>query len=717
MSYLKDFREKIALNDYQGFLTLWEEYCYNDKPDAVELKQILQETKASELTSSFGRHIERALLIWELIPPSQIKDDVLTLIYDIETTNSEELYERAINFLSEKYPNDKYFEEKLRLVGLKGKDSFQGCLQGYILLTHLNKGKFAFHKAGWGTGEILDLSMIREEVTLEFEFLLGTKTLSFKNALKTLIPLPDDHFLAKRFGNPDELEKDAKENPLQIMHLLLRDLGPKTAAEIKEELCELVIPENDWSRWWQTARNKIKKDTKIESPRNIKQPFKLLKEDISHEETLYKALDAKPGINQTIALVYSFMKNFPSALKNEEIKKSLQTKVNEVFSSSDLTEAQKIQFLFFLEDLGEKRAEVNEIIKNHPSIPDLIDEIEILSFKKRILIILRKEKDDWMQIFFSLFFSLQQNLLRDYLLNALITIKPKSILEDKIKELLSHPLIYPHLFVWYFQKLFEKKSDLPFSDTKGIIKFFEGFFVLLDHLEQKIEFKDLSKKMVSIITANRYKLIRDIFEKASKDEVKEFLLLSTKCRLLSDHDRKIIHSLATVAHPSLENKNIKKEDENVIWTTEEGYEQTKKRMEQIATVETIQNAKEIEEARSHGDLRENAEYKAALEKRARLQGELKFLSDQFNRAKIIEDDDVSTDSVGIGTVVTCVNSKGSDTTFTLLGPWDANPDNNILSFQSKLAQSMKGLKIGETFEFQHEKYTVKEIANYFKTKK
>ena len=86
----------------------------------------------------------------------------------------------------------------------------------------------------------------------------------------------------------------------------------------------------------------------------------------------------------------------------------------------------------------------------------------------------------------------------------------------------------------------------------------------------------------------------------------------------------------------VENKKYEKREEEEIpfWSTETGYNRVKERIQAISTVETVENAKEIEEARALGDLRENAEFKAALERRNRLQGELKMLSEQFNRARI-----------------------------------------------------------------------------------
>ena len=201
------------------------------------------------------------------------------------------------------------------------------------------------------------------------------------------------------------------------------------------------------------------------------------------------------------------------------------------------------------------------------------------------------------------------------------------------------------------------------------------------------------------------------------EEVQEFLLLSTKCHSLNDHDIKILHSLAEVAHPALAKlKSSKKtyieEESTTIWTTQEGFQKLQARIQQIGTVETIENAKEIEVARSHGDLRENAEFKAALEKRDRLQSELKSLSTQMNNTRVITQADIITDEVGVGCIVECEDKNGRITTYTLLGPWDADPDNHVLAFQSKLAQTMKGLSEGAAFQFQGDQFIIKKIKSY-----
>ena len=300
MGYLKDFRKQIELNNYFEFLKLWEEYCYSEETDAEELIQVLKESKESLLAASFGNHVEKGLTLWEQITDPKDKSTVLKLIFDIETTNSENLADIAFNYLKETYPDDKLFTEKVRLIGLRSNNNFQGAISKYELLTHLNKGNFVYHTAGWGTGEILDLSLIREEMTLEFEYVVGKKHLTFKKGLNTLLPLGNDHFLSRRFGDPDSLEAEAKKSPVQIICLLLKDLGNKNAIEIKEELCDLVIPEEDWSKWWQATRSKIKKSTLIISPSSLQGDFKLREKQTSHEEILYSSLDKNIPSNISI---------------------------------------------------------------------------------------------------------------------------------------------------------------------------------------------------------------------------------------------------------------------------------------------------------------------------------------------------------------------------------------------------------------------------------
>lgn len=722
MAYLKDFRERLQNSDYPGFLKIWEEYCYGDQPDGKELIAILEAVKNSELGKHFGVQVERVLPIWGLIQDKGQSSAVLRLVLDIQTTNSEKLADLALQTLQDKYPNDPLFNEKLKLVGLRNRDKFQGCIRNFELLTHMQKGNYVFHQAGWGTGEITSVSLVREEISLEFEHVLGTQSLTFDKAFKTLIPLEKDHFYALRFGNPDDLEKQAKEDSISVIRNLLRDLGPKNAAEIKDELIDLVIPADQWNKWWQNARSKLKKDTLIESPKDLKDPFILREKDVPHEQAFYKALESKPTIHAMIQMVYNFLRDFPEVMKNAEFKSTLERKIQETIQNEHLSETQSLQLWLILEDLGnsESSKKIISIITDFPNSSDLISSIEIITFQRRCLQGVKKCKKDWVEIFLNHLLTSDQNTIRDFITQELNTPENKEFLKQKISHLLLNPILYPEMYVWYFQKIIDKKSKLPFADKEGRNRFFEGLLILLDNLEQKPQYRDLAKKVLALFLDDRYALVREIFQQSKIDEVKEYILLATKCGSFLDHDIKILYSLGEVVHPTIarmrKDKDNQAQVENIIWTTQEGYQKVQSRIQQIATVETVNNAKEIEAARALGDLRENAEFKAALERRDRLQSELKFLSDQISQARILTPDDILADEVGIGSIVHLTDSKGEHSCYTLLGPWDADPEKKILSVQSKFASAMKGKSVGEKFDFSGEKFTITDINSFFDQK-
>lgn len=718
MGYLKDFQTHITNHDYPSFLKLWEEYCSGDELEAEEVCEILRAVKPSDIADPFGRHVDRIIPLWQKMPEDELSREVLKLIIDVQTINNEALAQLAYDYLKKHYSDQKNFDNKIRLIGLRSKEKFQGAISNYELLTHMIKGKYVFHTGGWGAGEIVDVSLVREQLTLEFDYVPGRKELSFATAFKTLVPIPDDHFLALRFGNPDLLEKKAKEDAAAIIRMLLRDMGPKTAAEIKDELCDLVIPAAEWTRWWQNTRGKIKKDTMIATPESIREPFRLRKSELSHEERLQRVLENKPDANTLIQMVYTFLRDFPETLKNVDFKATLLAKMAEMLSFNEISPSQELQIHFFLQDLNNVKElpAINELIQSFESIEKIIDSIEVLSFKKRVLMEARKVRADWKESFLDLLFKVGQAPLRDYILSELISVKADAELKEKFQNLYIYPSRHPEAFMWYFQKLQTQKA-IPFSDKQGKIRFFEGLLILLSQIENTPELREMVKKIHSLLSGDRFAIVRQVMASGTTEEAKEFILLASKSHSLSDHDQKIFQSLAEVAHPSIA-KSKKKQgsssemDSQVIWTTHEGYLKLQQRIQQIATIETIENAKEIEVARSHGDLRENAEFKAALEKRDRLQSELKTLSDQLSIARVITKEDIIPNEVGVGTIVECENKDGKATTYTLLGPWDADPEKNILSFQSKLAQALKEKKVGDKFTSQGDELTITAIHSF-----
>ena len=264
----------------------------------------------------------------------------------------------------------------------------------------------------------------------------------------------------------------------------------------------MVIPEKDWTKWWQGARAKIKKNPFIESPDTIKEPFYLRKAELSHEERLQEAMHNKTDINPIIQTTYNFVRDTPIALKTTATKESLQDKLLQLLKSPEISEDQEIQIYLLLDQFfgyGPAEDHIAKLVQQQKNLERIIQSIDIVAFKKRALVAIKDYRPDWKALFLNLLFILSQAQLRDYILRELNnTDEGRALLEKKLRELANHPAQYPDMFVWYFQKLIsDEDSEIPFQNQKGRNQFFEAFFILFSALESLPEYRELLKKCMA----------------------------------------------------------------------------------------------------------------------------------------------------------------------------------------------------------------------------
>lgn len=109
--------------------------------------------------------------------------------------------------------------------------------------------------------------------------------------------------------------------------------------------------------------------------------------------------------------------------------------------------------------------------------------------------------------------------------------------------------------------------------------------------------------------------------------------------------------------------------------------------------------KAIAEAREHGDLSENAEYHAAKERQGFIEGRIQELEDVISRADIIDVSKLSGSVVMFGATV-CFADEDTDeeTTYQIVGPYEADLDKKRISVQSPIARALIGKTVGDTTE-------------------
>jgi len=136
---------------------------------------------------------------------------------------------------------------------------------------------------------------------------------------------------------------------------------------------------------------------------------------------------------------------------------------------------------------------------------------------------------------------------------------------------------------------------------------------------------------------------------------------------------------------------------NKVPITREGLEKLREELRHILTVERPKNIKAIEEARSHGDLNENAEYHAAKERQSLLSAKINELEMAINRSEVIEIDELRGERIVFGTKVGLENlANGRKVTYQLVGPYESEPESGKISVTSPLGKALIGKEEGDT---------------------
>lgn len=138
------------------------------------------------------------------------------------------------------------------------------------------------------------------------------------------------------------------------------------------------------------------------------------------------------------------------------------------------------------------------------------------------------------------------------------------------------------------------------------------------------------------------------------------------------------------------------QDTNVVYITKEGLKKIHEELEHLKTVKREELSTKLQAAISQGDLSENADYHAAKEEQAFVEGRIRDLEDSLRRAQVIEDN-VPADRVSVGNKVTVVEDGFDEAeTYYIVGPHEASPGNGRISNESPFGRALLGAKKGQT---------------------
>ncbi|MGH6955605.1 MAG: transcription elongation factor GreA [Caulobacteraceae bacterium] len=133
--------------------------------------------------------------------------------------------------------------------------------------------------------------------------------------------------------------------------------------------------------------------------------------------------------------------------------------------------------------------------------------------------------------------------------------------------------------------------------------------------------------------------------------------------------------------------------------TGEGFHALDEELKRLKTQERPSAIAAIAEARTHGDLSENAEYHAAKERQGWIEGRIAEIEDRIARAQIIDVSKLSGDQVKFGATVSVVDEDTEESArYQIVGEHEADVRSGKISIASPIARAMIGKEIGDVVE-------------------
>ncbi|MFB3061921.1 MAG: transcription elongation factor GreA [Candidatus Binatia bacterium] len=135
--------------------------------------------------------------------------------------------------------------------------------------------------------------------------------------------------------------------------------------------------------------------------------------------------------------------------------------------------------------------------------------------------------------------------------------------------------------------------------------------------------------------------------------------------------------------------------------TQQGRQRLLDDLKRLKSVERPKIVREIEEAREHGDISENAEFHAAKEKQSLVAAQISDIEDTLARAVVIDVSKLSGDKIVFGATVTLADvDSGDEVVYQIVGDHEAEPKNGKISVSSPIARSIIGKNVGDEVQVQ-----------------
>ena len=624
-----------------------------------------------------------------------------------------------------KYKEHSHLEEYIRTSNLT--QSYRNVFEAindFEKHIAFDKGSYVFHR-NWGVGRIRKLE--GDALTINFGRVVGIKEMKLSMAVTALKPLAKDHiWVLKATMQKEDLIKSVKADKAETLKIIIRSFDNNCDFKrIKAELVPSILTPGEWTSWNSAAKKILETDSSfgvnpndismytvrdgnISPEEKISNEFKAQKQFFARADLLVKFFESDDTDNSSelFAEMYSY---FTGYLKNI-------SKVNEQVLASYLLvrsiSAIDKQFAF---PVKETFAEIYNRIEDPKEIYLLLKDSKSTHFKEDFIRCI-KLLPNWNEEYVKLF----PIVLKEELLNDLIKEGHVEDVQKLVRTSFEALKDFRETVLFFFKECQNKDwfNEAGVSYEKQLItliNIIELTFREINNHVNSTENKKINKNATDLLF--KTDAIFNYMFANGEDAVKKMYTLIDDISDIDPSYKALARNKILEKYPDFKFRvsEEKKQQSVGLIVTAKKLAEKKAEVDEIQNVLIPKNAAEVADAKAKGDLKENQEYKSAKEEQHFLNLKLTNLQNELNRAVVFDPTTSTTAIISFGTVATLKdNQTGNEETYTILGPWESDPDNNVISYMAPFGDAILNKKVGDVLQFtinEHKyDYTVKNIS-------
>ncbi|WP_020613623.1 transcription elongation factor GreA [Sediminispirochaeta bajacaliforniensis] len=635
-------------------------------------------------------------------------DKSITILKRILGYDSKNLWARKeiVECFKQQYKDHSHLDEYIRLSNLNQNwRNVHDAINDFEKHISFDAGNFVCHRT-WGVGRIREIK--GDSVMIDFARKRGHE-MSLKMAVSALGSLSKDHIWVLKVVWPkDKLhDKIKKDIPWALKTVIKSFDNAANMKQIKAELVDSVLSQGEWSTWSTQARQVLKTDPSFGNLPDKVDYFVVRDTPISFEEKTFNRFRAEKHFFGRLKIMREFLKDsdpesdyfgemfgyFAGFLK-------AYNQVNEQVVASYLIISRLIREYPFLNPGFSIK--FKELIQEIGDIEGMFQAIDDSDLKKDFLDRLKKSVSNWPDYFVRLF----PHYLTRYIPDELESRGHDEKLKELFSNLVDQYRDKREAFIWVARNIDEKSwnEDYDISYEKvliGMVHLLDITFREISNKREVAENRKLNRQIQTFLL--KEKKLEEYIAKSDEDSINRLFTLINDVKELDPSVKIELKHTILERFPSFKfyGEKVTEVVSRGLIVTRKTFEAKKQQLQHINDVEMKETSKEIGAAIELGDLKENAEYKAGKEKQELLNIQMQKLKDEIDRAVIFDPADRDTSKISFATKVTLENlDTKKKETYSFFGPWESNPNENIISYLSPFGGKLWNHKEGEDLEFE-----------------